>query len=754
MKYSIIIGVYGHFLDLTKPCIESIIKYTDLLTCEIIIVANGCKENDGTRAYVEKLGPPFRLLWFDEPLGYAKANNAGVAIAKYEKIVLLNNDTVLLDQQKNRWLDQLEEPFLKDPMVGISGPLLGHSEPANHDFLVFFCVMTTKELFDKLKLNEDYGVGAGEDTEYCIELEKLGYKVARCAEITGSDNTNKLVIGDFPIFHAGEGTLKELPNWKSSFDENSLKLAKKYNKGWYNFKLSNDFERAVLGKEDNLPENTREHARYTFAANNLVGKKVLEFGCSSGYALKFLPKDIDYTGVDYDETIIKFAKENFDGPRTHFIHCDAHSFDFSSHYDTIIAFEFIEHIDDGKEFAQKLKQHCDNLLITTPFRETPGFWGKHHKLHNLSEKDFPDFDYKYVGEYGGILDKPTRFDGQQLMIMRWEKGKEYPKIEPSTRVLCSIATKDRYDILSSCLVSVALQTRVPDEVIIYDDGEQKDLREDPIYRHIFRLFDRKGIKWSFAWTPKKGQHYGHDSSNKSDFDYVWRLDDDEVAEPDVLEKLLAHMTKDVGAVAGAVFEPGNPQYGGSNKLVDIFHKPNLQWAPGNEVVEVEHLYSSFLYRPRIAQYTLELSPVAHREETMFSHELFKKGYKLIVDTSIKTYHFRQATGGIRSHNSEFFYENDERIFAKKLEDWGYKVISLDTGLGDHLVFLNILPDLIKKYKHIILGCCYPNVFQGHDVTIVPMAATKKSAPEHIYKWCIDNNWKTSILNAYKAMYGV
>jgi len=139
---------------------------------------------------------------------------------------------------------------------------------------------------------------------------------------------------------------------------------------------------------------------------------------------------------------------------------------------------------------------------------------------------------------------------------------------------------------------------------------------------------------------------------------------------------------------------------------------------------------------------------------MFSHELFKKGYKLIVDTSIKTYHFRQATGGIRSHNSEFFYENDERIFAKKLEDWGYKVISLDTGLGDHLVFLNILPDLIKKYKHIILGCCYPNVFQGHDVTIVPMAATKKSAPEHIYKWCIDNNWKTSILNAYKAMYGV
>ena len=154
-KYSIIIGVYGHFLDLTKPCIESIIKYTDLLTCEIIIVANGCKENDGTRAYVEKLGPPFRLLWFDEPLGYAKANNAGVAIAKYEKIVLLNNDTVLLDQQKNRWLDQLEEPFLKDPQVGITGPSLLHSEPANHDFLVFFCVCIKRNVLEEIAMYEE-----------------------------------------------------------------------------------------------------------------------------------------------------------------------------------------------------------------------------------------------------------------------------------------------------------------------------------------------------------------------------------------------------------------------------------------------------------------------------------------------------------------------------------------------------------------------------------------------------------------------
>lgn len=751
MKYSIIIPTYNHCEDLLKPCLESIKKYTDLSDTEVIVVSNGSTDN--TREYVKSLGKPFKFLWFLKPLGYAKANNEGVKIAKGKYVVLLNNDTILLEQEQSQWLKILEQPFIDDPSVGIVGPLKQFSEPAGRDFLVFFVAMVTKELFDKLQLSEDYTPGGGEDTEFCIEAEKLGYKIFYCATSTNIDADKKLVAGDFPIYHKGEGTMNDNPEWQKIFDENSLKLAKKYNPGYYAFKLSNNFERAVLGSGDKLEANTREHARYTFAAEHLVGKKVLEIGCSSGYGLSFLPSDIEYTGIDYDSKIIEFAKEHFGGINRTFICVDAHKFEFKEHYDTIIAFEFIEHIDDGIAFAQKLKKHCDNLLITTPFKETPGFWGGHHKLHGLSEKDFPGFDYFYLNGEGKFIDKPDHFDGQNLLVMQWGKGKIYPKFEAKPRILCSIATKDRYDILSSCLMSVALQTHAPDMVTIFDDGEQKDLRELPIYKHIFKLFDLKGIKWSVTFTPKKGQHYAHALANDSDYDFIWRLDDDEIAESDVLEKLLGHMTDKVGAVAGAVFEPGSPLPGGSSNIKDIFHKPNIQWAPGQGIHKVEHLYSSFLYRPGIVQYNLDLSPVAHREETLFSHELKQKGYELIVDTSIKTYHFRHETGGIRSHDSQFFYDHDNKIFLKQMETWGYKVINLDLGLGDHFVFLHILPEIMKKYK-LILGCCYPEVFEDYDVTILPIAITQTLVSEHVYKWMIDHNWKTSILDAFKQMYGV
>ena len=89
---------------------------------------------------------------------------------------------------------------------------------------------------------------------------------------------------------------------------------------------------------------------------------------------------------------------------------------------------------------------------------------------------------------------------------------------------------------------------------------------------------------------------------------------------DVLEKYLRLMTDDVGAVGGTVLTKG---YGGegSNRMEHIYSAPNIQWSVGKGVVEVDHLHSTFLYRANIVDYNLELSPVAHREETIFTYEL-------------------------------------------------------------------------------------------------------------------------------------
>jgi GT2 family glycosyltransferase len=694
-------------------------------------------------------------------MGYAGANNWGISEAKGQYIVLLNNDTVLLEQPKNQWLDMLELPFKYDTKVGVTGPIKGHSDPGGSPFIIFFCAMICRELIDKLKISLDYGIGGGEDTEYCYEAEKLGYKTVQ-VPVQPTKIEPGFIVGGFPIYHKGEATMHDptsVTGWSKVFDENSLTLAKKYNPSWYKWKISNNSERAVFSKDDSVAAFPREVARYSYAASKMKpGMKVLEFGCSSGYGLKFFPDGIVYTGVDYDKTIIDYAKDNFDGPDRTFICCDANDFEFKEHYDVIVAYEFIEHIKNGKEFAQKLKLHCDTLCLTVPYMEPRSApWGPWHMMHELSAMHFPDFQYDYVVENGRILPEPERADGLNLLLLTWEKGKTYTMPEkPRPRVLCSIMTKDRYDILSNCIQSVVMQTRVPDKIMICDDSEnRKDLRSEPIYNHLFKLFDVKKIQWEVLFTPGKGQHIGHQLANKTDFDFVWRIDDDEIAEPTVLERLLSHMTDGVGAVGGAVVEPGQSQFGGTNKIADIFHKPNFQWIIGDRVLEVEHLYSSFLYRPGIVDYAKDLSPVAHREETLFSHELFRAGYKLIADQSIVTHHFRHNTGGIRSHASQFLYEHDDRFFLKKMEEWGIKVVTLNNGIGDHYAFSMVLPDLLKVFKHVIIGATYPEVFEGtQDITLTSVAATERLTNDNIYGWMLDHKWNRPISEAYRKMLGI
>jgi len=186
--------------------------------------------------------------------------------------------------------------------------------------------------------------------------------------------------------------------------------------------LENNFERAVFLKGD--PVYPREASRYIWANEHLLGKNILEIGCSSGYGIQFLPNDIHYVGVDYDLRITQCASMQGWRNNTLYVHADINTLKLQQH-DTIIAFEVIEHLDNGLEIVKKLQQHCKRLLITVPHNEPVGFWGEHHKLHGLTEKDFPDFHFEYIDEHGNIssllraLDASNRFN---LMICRWDNA--------------------------------------------------------------------------------------------------------------------------------------------------------------------------------------------------------------------------------------------------------------------------------------------------------------------------------------------
>ncbi len=241
-KYSIVIPTFNRCDELLRPCIESIIKCTDLSNVEVIVVANGCTDN--TREYVEDLAEmyeredtsnrvyddkgevifyirdvalapitPFKLIWSDEALGYTKATNLGIKAARGEYVILLNNDTVLLEAPINKWLEMLERPFLEKQEMGLTGPLILHDDYANHPVLIFFCVMIKKEVFDKIGLlDEIFSPGGGEDIDFTIRAAQAGYTFDICdGGIRGDKKSPN--IGAFPIWHAENKTFVHIPEY-------------------------------------------------------------------------------------------------------------------------------------------------------------------------------------------------------------------------------------------------------------------------------------------------------------------------------------------------------------------------------------------------------------------------------------------------------------------------------------------------------------------------------------------------------------
>jgi len=207
IKYSVIIPTYNNLENL-KECLKSIEKNTDFSSedTEIIVVANGC--TDTTHDHVRSYGKEFRLYWFREPVGFPKAVNMGVSKANGDKIIILNDDVVILDSgSSSTWIRILEEPFKRDYRTGISGPMVAKHKVLDVNYAMFFCVMTYRSLFLALGgLDEDFSPGFCEDVDFCIRAYDLGYKIVQVPEKQSPKYTPTHMFGEFPIYHKGNKT--------------------------------------------------------------------------------------------------------------------------------------------------------------------------------------------------------------------------------------------------------------------------------------------------------------------------------------------------------------------------------------------------------------------------------------------------------------------------------------------------------------------------------------------------------------------
>lgn len=321
------------------------------------------------------------------------------------------------------------------------------------------------------------------------------------------------------------------------------------------------------------------------------------------------------------------------------------------------------------------------------------------------------------------------------------------------KVLCSVATRGRYfTTLPLVLSAIINQTKPVDKLIIFDDNDEpQDMRNEMIYSYFFQMLDSKKIAWEWQYAEKKGQHYIHQRANTMGYDWVWRVDDDAIPEPNVLENLYFHTTYNLntGAVGGSILTPPSnfDTSLSTGKIEHIGIEPNIQWEIIKNSKKVEHLHCSFLYRAGVYDYNLGLSRVAHREETLFTYGLHQKGYDIHVVPNAVTWHMKNPGGGIRSETKAEMYDHDEQIFRNFIRFNDKTIVVLNCGMGDHLVFTHVLPYI----NNPVVFTCYPEIVSGRSI------AEAQELFGNIDQWSIYKKmdqwkWQDSIEGAFRKLY--
>lgn len=94
LDLSIVIINYNTF-SITSNCIRSIYKNTSNLSFEIILVDNGSAERNPDDFLIEF--SELRLIKLRENIGFGRGNNEGIKAAKASTILLINSDTLVID---------------------------------------------------------------------------------------------------------------------------------------------------------------------------------------------------------------------------------------------------------------------------------------------------------------------------------------------------------------------------------------------------------------------------------------------------------------------------------------------------------------------------------------------------------------------------------------------------------------------------------------------------------------------------------
>lgn len=216
IKLSIII-VNFNVKAFLQNCLLSVRKALEKIPSEIIVVDNA--SDDGSVEIIKKNFPDVKIIELSENLGFSKANNIGLKIAKGEYICLLNPDTIVEEDTLNTMIRFMES----HPEAGMAGCKILNPDGTFQlacrrsfptPWVAFTKIFGLSALFPKSKLfarynltyldeNQTYEVDAisgsfmflrkdvyekvggldesffmyGEDLDWCFRIKKAGFKI-------------------------------------------------------------------------------------------------------------------------------------------------------------------------------------------------------------------------------------------------------------------------------------------------------------------------------------------------------------------------------------------------------------------------------------------------------------------------------------------------------------------------------------------------------------------------------------------------
>lgn len=256
-----------------------------------------------------------------------------------------------------------------------------------------------------------------------------------------------------------------------------------------------------------------------------------------------------------------------------------------------------------------------------------------------------------------------------------------------------VCYRDRPTEISLLLQSLRTQTYKKFRVFISDDASGTPLNNYHFLMCIINKLNDEGNHVNYSkndfglGVSKNRQKLINKSLQDRRAEFILRLDDDVILEPDYIEKLLKVIDQGYDLATGVTPFIGQAQFERMSKFIKPVGNRVILDAEGNflyngddfgvlyfdeDIIPIHHFRSCALMKIELfdkISYNSKLTKHGFREEQLLSFKCMIEGFKMGVNTKAIAWHLLTPSGGERfSDSSELIKINEEQLkeFTKEL----------------------------------------------------------------------------------------